>query len=126
MDNTNLESHKKQSFGINDEFEELLGIKCSTKSSINKSKGPKLLFNQSVHSLPINVVQTNNSYKQCYMHTKDVVCAVLGKPCYEGSRGHLNSKINQTKLWCVLLDSGSDGEVLFVKRVLKRFHISNS
>ena len=50
------------------------------------------------------------------MHTKDVVCAVLGKPCYEGSRDHLNSKVSRTKLLCVLLDSGSDGDVLIVKK----------
>ncbi len=72
--------------------------------------------NQPVYSLPINVVQTNNSYKQCYMCTKDVVCAVLGKPHYEGSRGHINSKMSQTKILCILLESGSDGDVMFVKK----------
>ncbi len=50
------------------------------------------------------------------MRTKDVVCDVLGKPRYKGSSGHLNSKVSQTKLWCVLLDSGSDGDVLFMKK----------
>ena len=64
-------------------------------------------------------MQTNNSYKPCYEHTKYVLCAVLGKPRYEGSSGHLSSKIIQTKLWHVLLDSGSDGEVLFVKKCSK-------
>ena len=53
------------------------------------------------------------------MRTKNVVFIVLGKPRYEGSSGHLNSKISQTKLWCILLDSGSDGEVLFVKKSSK-------
>ncbi len=50
------------------------------------------------------------------MHTKYVVCTVLEKTRYKGSSGHLNSKISQTKLWCVYLDSGSDGDVLFVKK----------
>ena len=58
------------------------------------------------------------------MRTKDVVCAVLGKPHYEGSSGHLNSKISQTKLWRVLLDSGSDGDVLFVKKGSKEIPYS--
>ncbi len=53
------------------------------------------------------------------MHTKNVVSTVLGIPCYEGSSGHLNRKIKQTKLWHVLLCSGSDGDVLFVKKGLK-------
>ncbi len=122
----NSKSCKKQAFGINDEFEESLGICCSTKSSLNQFNGPKLLCNQSVHLLPINVVQTNNSYKQCYMRTKDVVCAVLEKPCYEGSSGHLNSKVSRTKLWRVLLDSGSDSDMLLMKIAIKRFHIPSS
>ncbi len=73
LDNSNSERCKRQAFGISEEFKELLGIKCSTKSSKNKSKGPKLPFNQSVYSLTINFMQTNNSYKQCYMRTKDIV-----------------------------------------------------
>ncbi len=90
----NSKSCKKQAFGISDEFKELLVIPCSTKSSKNKSKGPKLLFNQSAHSLPINVVQTNSSYNQYYVHTKYVVCTILRKPHYEVSSGYLNSKIS--------------------------------
>ncbi len=44
---------------------------------------------------------------------------MLGKPCYEGSSRHLNSKVGRTKLWRVLLDSGSDGDVLFTKKDFK-------
>ena len=47
------------------------------------------------------------------MRNKNIVCAVLGKPHYKGINGHHNSKSNTTKLWRVLLDSGSDGDVLF-------------
>ncbi len=54
-------------------IEKLLGIHCSTNSSKNKSKDPKLLFNQSVHFLPINATQTSSSFKQYYVHNKDVV-----------------------------------------------------
>ncbi len=93
LNNANSKCYRRQAVGISNEFEELLGICCNKNSSKNKSKGPKLLFNQSVYSLPINVVQTNGSYKHCYVHTKDVECAVLGKSCDIGSNGHLNSKI---------------------------------
>ena len=98
------------------EFEEILGIYSSRNS---KSKIPKLLFNTSIHSLPIKVVRKKSNFKQCYMRTKNVVCAVLGKPNYEGIKGHCNSKDNTTKLWRVLLDSGSDGDVLFQDRKAK-------
>ncbi len=110
---------RKRLFGFSDEFEEFLGI-CCIKISSKKSKGPKLLLNQLVHSLQINAVQTNSSYKQCYVHAKDVVCTVLGKPCYEGSSRHRNRKISQTKSWRILLDSGSNGDVLFVKKGSKQ------
>ncbi len=54
------------------------------------------------------------------MHTKDVVCVVPGKPHYEGSSSHFNNKVSRTKSCGVLLDSGSDGDVLFAKKGSKK------
>ena len=68
-----------QTFGIGDEVKKLQGIPCNTNLYENKSNGPKLLFNQSIHSLLIKTLQTNNNFNWEYMHTKDVVCTVLGK-----------------------------------------------
>jgi len=41
------------------------------------------------------------------------VTAVLGRPKWDGQGGHSNSRKHVKTLWRVLLDSGSDGDILF-------------
>ena len=84
-------------------------------SHTRNNKGPKLLFNTSVHSLPIKVSYANAQFKKSLLYIKKVT-AVLGKPSYEGIKGHNNSRHANTTLWRVLLDSGSDGDILFQRK----------
>ena len=94
-------------------MELFLTVKCTSNKELRKSKGPKLLFNTSIHSLPMKIVQDASRplFKSAYMNTKGKVTAVLGRPHYKS-----NKKSHNVKLWRVLLDSGSDGDILFVKR----------
>ena len=92
-------------------FEPILDIKN------RKSKGPKLLFNTSIHSLPIKVVQeAGAAFKTACLQTKNKVTAAIGRPHFDGDRGHCNSKVHAKTFWRVLLDSGSDGDILFQQK----------
>ena len=68
-------------------YEAVLKIKCK-----NQSKGPKLLFNTSIHSLPIKIVQTGKDRYLSFLQVKNKVTAVLGRPLFEGQHGPCNSK----------------------------------
>ena len=89
-------------------FEPFLKIKCN-----KESKGPKLLFNQSLHSLPIKIVQVKKNVLIAHFQPKKRVTAVLGRPHFEGQQGHCNSRRHIKTLWRVLLDTGSDGDIFF-------------
>ena len=89
-------------------FEPILHIKT------RKSKGPKLLFNTSIHSLPIKVVQdAGAAFKTACLQTKNKVTAAIGRPHFDGKRGHCNSKVHSKIFWRVLVNSGSSGNILF-------------
>ena len=87
-------------------------LKCK---NTRKRKGPKLLFNKSIHTLPSKVTYTTAEFKQAYISPK-LVTAAIGKSQFDGIQGHLGSKHNNKLLWRVLLDSGSDGDILFQRK----------
>ena len=96
-------------------YEAVLKIKCN-----KKSKSPKLLFNTSIHSLPIKIVQTGKDKYLSFLQVKNKVTAVLGRPLFEGQYGPSNSKRHNKTIWRVLLDSGSDGDILFQRKGLNK------
>ena len=96
-------------------YEAVLKIKCK-----DKSKGPKLLFNTSIHSLPIKIVQTKKDTYLSFLQVKNRVTAVLGRPHFEGQNGLCNSSRHIKTIWRVLLDSGSDGDILFQRKGLNK------
>ena len=96
-------------------YEAVLKIKCK-----NQSKGPKLLFNTSIHSLPIKIVQTGKDSYLSFLQVKNKVTAVLGRPLFEDQHGSCNSKRHNKTIWRVLLDSGSDGDILFQRKGLNK------
>ena len=97
--------HKKRSDSA---YEPVLLIKTK-----QKSKGPKLLFNTSIHTQPIKIVQADEETRIAHLAVKNTVTAVLGRPKWDGQGGHSNSRKHVKTLWRVLLDSGSDGDILF-------------
>ena len=96
-------------------YEAVLKIKCK-----NQSKGPKLLFNTSIHSLPIKIVQTGKDRYLSFLQVKNKVTAVLGRPLFEGQHGSCSGSKHNKTLWRVLLDSGSDGDILFQRKGLNK------
>ena len=78
-----------------------------------KNKSPRLLFNTSIHSRPIKIVRIDEATRITHLAVKNRVTAVLGRPKWHGDGGHHNSKKHVKTLWRVLLDSGSDGDILF-------------
>ena len=87
-------------------------LKCK---NTRKCKGPKLLFNKSIHTLPSKVTYSTAEFKRANLNPK-LVTAAIGKPQFDGIQGHLGSKRNNKLLWRVLLDSGSDGDILFQRK----------
>ena len=62
--------------------------------------------------MPSKVTYSTAEFKRAYINPK-LVTAAIGKPQFDGIQGHLGSKRNSKLLWQVLLDSGSDGDILF-------------
>ena len=65
-------------------------LKCK---NTRKRKGPNLLFNKSIHTLPSKVTYSTAEFKQAYINPK-LVTAAVGKPQFDGIQGHLGSKRN--------------------------------
>ena len=64
---------------------------------------------------PIKATQTNTINEHVHIMHKGRSTAILGRPYYEGLP-HLSGSVheNNVVLWRILLDSGSDGDLLFV------------
>ena len=68
-----------------------------------------------VHIIPDREKVTGTPISLTPFHSKQTVCtAVLGRPFYDGS-GLSSIRHHIVPLWWVLLDSGSDGDLLFLK-----------
>ena len=65
--------------------------------------------------MPIIVTYSTAEFKRAYINPK-LVTAAVGKPQFDGIQGPLGSKRNSKLLWQVLLDSGSDGDILFQRK----------
>ena len=84
---------------------------ASSKCKKQKCWEPKL----SLFVLPINLIQTISINKQMQSPKRKRSCAVVAKPFYENQqrqRVTQSNKIYKIVLWRVLLDSGSDGDLI--------------
>ena len=70
-------------------------LKCQ---NTRKRKGPKLLLNKSIHTLPSKVTYSTAEFKRANLNPK-LVTAAIGKPQFNGIQGHLGSKRNNKLLW---------------------------
>ena len=73
---------------------------------------------------PIKAVQTNSINKKVYkLHSKKIYCAVIAQPFYDAQHtkcGHRSNSSHKVTLWRVLLDIGSDGDLLFERKGSKK------
>ena len=68
------------------------------------------------HTMPIKVTQINFLNDKVMKQEFKKVCAVMAIPKFKGQHGHkTNSRRRVTTTWRVLFDSGSDGDLLFLK-----------
>lgn len=67
--------------------------------------------------LPIKATQINTINEHVHKMHKGRSTAILGRPFYEGLP-HLSGSVhkNNVVLWQILLDSGSDGDLLFARQ----------
>ena len=82
------------------------------------------MFNNSIHTLPIKASQMNFLNENTHKLKHGLVTATVAAPYFDGQNGLHNSRNKRTpSLWRILLDSGSDGDLLFVRKRSKSFNI---
>ena len=79
---------------------------------MSKNECPRLLFNNSPHCLPLNADITYRLNVNTHYMKAGIVSAAVARPYFEGKKQASKNKPT-VPLWRVLLDSGSDVDLLF-------------
>lgn len=69
-----------------------------------------------VYVSPINAAHVCCLNEELHKYRPGLSTAVLGQPFYDGQNGLHNSRMHTQPLWRVLLNSGSDGDIVFQQR----------
>ena len=79
---------------------------------MSKNKCPRILFSKSPHYLPLNATTTYRMNADTHYMKPSIASAAATIPYSKGQKQASRNK-PAVPLWWVLLDSGSDGDLLF-------------